>query len=412
MPQNTCYAEHLSGFPKKLAERFPANSATGADVAQFIDTLVDKIFFTRISVSDELNAFIVFETLNARGVQLSATDLLKNFFFAVLSKAPDSEPDVSKLETSWQHILTALGNESFPDYLRVHWSSTRKMVRKTELFKVVRRTIATRDQTHQLIQELDVSAEIYAALLDPSDRRWSQPIHNSLAALKMFNARQHLPCTLANYAAFFDQDQKNFARLLQAVVTLTFRYSVVCGRQSSHLESLYGKIARQLRESSDLHAALTGLSTLYPNDADFVTSFATKQLNITNSRNRRLARYILSTLQKQNHGLAVDIEDDSWAIEHILPRSSGDAWPDFDDTQAEEFVHRIGNYTWLEKNPNQDLGNADYETKKQCYAQSGSPMTQDLAHRYDAWTPEKITSRQEHLAKVAKTIWRIDFPNG
>ena len=52
----------------------------GESVARFVDGAVDKLFFTVITVTDELNAFKVFETLNARGVRLSATDLLKNYF--------------------------------------------------------------------------------------------------------------------------------------------------------------------------------------------------------------------------------------------------------------------------------------------------------------------------------------------
>ena len=46
----------------------------------------DKLFFTVITVADELNAYKVFETLNARGVRLSATDLLKNWLFSVLAR--------------------------------------------------------------------------------------------------------------------------------------------------------------------------------------------------------------------------------------------------------------------------------------------------------------------------------------
>jgi uncharacterized protein with ParB-like and HNH nuclease domain len=46
----------------------------------------DRLFFTVITVTDELNAYKVFETLNARGVRLSATDLLKNYLFSVLHR--------------------------------------------------------------------------------------------------------------------------------------------------------------------------------------------------------------------------------------------------------------------------------------------------------------------------------------
>ena len=56
----------------------------GQSVARFVDGAVDKLFFTVITVTDELNAFKVFETLNARGVRLSVTDLLKNYLFSVV----------------------------------------------------------------------------------------------------------------------------------------------------------------------------------------------------------------------------------------------------------------------------------------------------------------------------------------
>ena len=58
----------------------------GTAVARFVDEAVDKLLFTVITVADELNAFTVFETLNARGVRLSSTDLLKNFLFSVVAR--------------------------------------------------------------------------------------------------------------------------------------------------------------------------------------------------------------------------------------------------------------------------------------------------------------------------------------
>lgn len=57
-------------------EQLQSTYTTGKALAAFVDQLSDRLFFTVIAVSDELNAFRVFETLNARGVQLSAADLL------------------------------------------------------------------------------------------------------------------------------------------------------------------------------------------------------------------------------------------------------------------------------------------------------------------------------------------------
>ncbi|MDG5816452.1 DUF262 domain-containing protein, partial [Chitinispirillales bacterium ANBcel5] len=66
-------------FKERIKGHCGVDEKGGECLARFIDSLVDKLFFTVITVTDELNAFKVFETLNARGVRLSATDLLKNY---------------------------------------------------------------------------------------------------------------------------------------------------------------------------------------------------------------------------------------------------------------------------------------------------------------------------------------------
>lgn len=71
-------------FERRLREYVKAAADPGMALAQFIETMSDRLLFTVITVADELNAYKVFETLNARGVRLSATDLLKNWLFSVL----------------------------------------------------------------------------------------------------------------------------------------------------------------------------------------------------------------------------------------------------------------------------------------------------------------------------------------
>ena len=73
--RNTTYTEKLmkkcfEWYEKKLTGKFE----TGRQYAEFITYLVDHLYFTIIKVGNEMNAFRVFETLNSRGVQLSAAD--------------------------------------------------------------------------------------------------------------------------------------------------------------------------------------------------------------------------------------------------------------------------------------------------------------------------------------------------
>jgi uncharacterized protein with ParB-like and HNH nuclease domain len=61
-------------------------------LVEFVKTISEKLYFTKMIVKDNLNAFKVFETLNARGVELSSSDLLKNYLFSIAAK--EGEEDV------------------------------------------------------------------------------------------------------------------------------------------------------------------------------------------------------------------------------------------------------------------------------------------------------------------------------
>jgi uncharacterized protein with ParB-like and HNH nuclease domain len=96
-------------FRTRVRERH-GTSRDGRDLARFIDALADKLFFTVITVTDELNAFKVFETLNARGVRLSPADLLKHYLFSVVSRETRHTEDIDALERRWDDMAQRLGD--------------------------------------------------------------------------------------------------------------------------------------------------------------------------------------------------------------------------------------------------------------------------------------------------------------
>lgn len=133
----------------------------------------DKLFFTVITVTDELNAYKVFETLNARGVRLSATDLLKNYLFSVLHKEGEHEHELNTLENRWERIVGRLGAESFPDFLRVHWISRKNFVRQTDLFKTIRGQIRGKAEVFALLTGLEEDMDTYLGLTSPELSEWN-----------------------------------------------------------------------------------------------------------------------------------------------------------------------------------------------------------------------------------------------
>ena len=395
-------------FRERIKER---SGDDGESVARFVDGAVDKLFFTIITVTDELNAFKVFETLNARGVRLSATDLLKNYLFSVVSRDDVHEADINNLESRWEGVVGLLGSESLPEFLRVFWNSRNRLVRKADLFKTMRSAIGDRASVFELIRDMDRHARVYAALRRPEDDSWTAEERNSLAQLQMFNVRQPLALLLAAFEQFAERDRAGFGRFLQAIAVVSFRYNVICGRQSNEQEVVYNQIARELSagEIASAQAAIAKLRPVYPEDAEFRAAFADKALRTTSARNNKVVRFILFRLEAQLSGQRFEFESAKYSIEHVLPENPRDDWLQFDDQQREASTYRLGNMTLLTTADNRDLGNSGYADKRLVYQQSDFAITRKLAEDFDTWTVEKIRSHQVWMARQATGIWRINF---
>ncbi len=398
-------------FRERLRGRMGTETDSGQRLAQFVDTLVDKLFFTSITVTDELNAFKVFETLNARGVRLSATDLLKNYLFSILSSSDTHEEELRSLEDRWERIVGLLSSESFPEFLRVFWNSRNKLVRKSDLFKTIRRNVRTRDEAFQLLRDLDRCAEIYAALRDPEDSGWTTGESAALTQLSMFNVRQPLAMLLACYLRFSVANREGFSRILRAVAVISFRYNVICSLQTHEQERLYSEIAWKVSGGSiaDFRQVLDALRELDPDDRQFRAAFTEKELRTTSSRNKKVVRYILFEIEKQRSGQALDFESAKYSIEHILPEKPSEEWAHVEDAKLDRLVYRLGNMTILETTRNRELGNAGYSQKRAAYEQSDIAITNKIALHYDSWDEQKIEVRQGKLADIAAGIWKLDI---
>lgn len=378
---------------------------TGEQLAGFIDRLSDKLFFTVITVSDELNAYKVFETLNARGVKLSSTDLLKNYLFSVVHAQNQDEHELLALEQQWEGLTGRLGGENFPDFLRVHWNSRNKFLRHAELFKRIRDQIRNRQQVFELLRNMQEDVDTYVALGIPDDELWKPDQRQHIAALRMFNVRQVYPLLLTAYRRF---SPKEFTDLLRAVSIISFRYNVISNNPTNEQERIYNRIAEKMaNQSIGFREVLDWLKELYVADQEFKHAFANKSLRTTQSRNKRVAKYILLSIETYLSGTAYDIDSDRFTIEHIMPENPSSEWVHITDADHDAFLYRLGNFTLLQANQNRELGNAGFVGKRQAYQRSDFRITQRVAEENSFWDTSRISQHQKWMADQATAIWRI-----
>lgn len=378
----------------------------GVALASLVETMSDRLFFTVISVTDELNAYKVFETLNARGVRLSSTDLLKNYLFSVLHRDGEHAHEMNALEDRWEAMISRLGSESFPDFLRVHWISRKTSVRQSELFKTIRAQIIDRESVFELLRGMEEDMDTYLALTNPEVSLWAPNLKGFVQNLRMFSVRQPFSLLLAAHRRFSSDD---FESLLRSCVMISFRYNVIGSLPTHEQEHVYHSVAQKISNGGLTTApeTLDVMKPIYPNDDKFRGDFSEKILRTTNFRNSRIVRYILCALESQLNGQDYDFESDSITIEHILPQNPASGWSTFNEEEADAMVYRLGNMTLLAKGQNRDLGNAEFTIKKPVLAASNFELTRKVADENLEWTPERIAARQKSMAKIATSVWRI-----
>ena len=378
---------------------------TGEDLAGFIDNIVDKLSFTVIEVTDQLNAFKVFETLNARGVQLSSSDLLKNYLFSVVDETNPHKIEIEELESLWSKVLGKLGNQKFEDYLRYYWNSRNKIVRKNNLFKTIKKSIINKEQAFSLIRDLDYNADIFSAIQNPNDELWlnNKELINYLEELKLYQVRQVYSLFLTGYQKLNIED---FTKLVKFCSIISFRYNVIGGLNPNEQEDIYNKVALDIFTSNNYNVEL--LRPIYVKDSDFEQSFISKSFKRT-TRNHKIVKYILGNIERKIFTNDIAYESDIFTIEHILPESADENWGEFTDEEINRSIFRLGNLALLEKNLNRDVGVLNFELKKEVFLKSNSKFTIKVSEDFETWNESKLISRQKEMAKYAKSIWKIQL---
>ena len=400
-------------FTSKAKEIFGNTENSGRKVAEFIDTLADKLSFTVVKVPDELNAFKVFETLNARGIELSNSDLLKNYIFSVIASRGTHDNELEILETKWTHIVNTLEGKNFSKFLRVYWNSKHDLIRQKDVYKTIRLSIKNDvEQAFNLLNELDHAAEVYGALLDPNNQLWKghKKAQRALTNLNAFGIRQPLMMLMACYDNFFEAKPSDFIRILENVVTASFRYNIVSNLQTGTQELAYNRIAKSISEGTiiNIKDISAKLKEIDPSDASFKESFASQELRTTN--NKKIVKYILFTIENHLTNQALDYNDPDYSLEHILPEHPSEAWNHIPNSKQDRMLYRLGNMTLLDTKVNRTLGNAGYSEKRTAYSHSQLKITEDIAETYENWDEDSINDRQRKLANIACEIWQLDSP--
>jgi uncharacterized protein with ParB-like and HNH nuclease domain len=403
-PSEKLLQKAFNYYFKVIEGKFSENKL-GSDLAEFLENIIGNgIIFTQIIVNNDLDAFKVFETLNARGVKLSTADLLKNYLFKLTSQL--GELDLDEAERRWQNITNTIRSNDLTTFIRHYWNSKYKLERQPTLFKAIKREVITSELAFEFLNFLENSSPYYTAFNNFNDEIWSKEEKPWLKVLDLLNVTT---CYSFMIAALNNLPRNEFKILARELAIITFRYNL-SDLNPNEAERVFSKVANDISTKKIINAkeAIIALKSLYVSDDNFEQAFST--LVINTRRKKELVKYILVKIENQIANKDYQPEDAVSTIEHILPENPGSNWDEvFPVDIQEDYIYRIGNYSLLEASINNKLdSNLSFSEKLEKYKTSSYKLSNDYCN-YEKFTPNEIALRQTKMAKIAKGIWKSSY---
>ena len=403
-PSQRLLQKAFNYFYYELKQKFNDNKS-GSDLAEFLENIIGNgIIFTQIVVTNDLDAFKVFETLNARGVKLSTADLLKNYLFKLTHQL--SEIDLDEAERRWQHITDTIRSNDLTTFIRHFWNSKYKLERQPTLFKAIKREVNTPNLAFDFLSDLENSSQYYTAFNNSNDEIWEREEKSWLKVLDLLNVST---CYSFMIAALNNLPRNDFKVLVRELAIITFRYNL-SDLNPNEAERVFSRVANDIsiKKITSVKDSIIALKSIYVSDDNFEQSFSTVIINTR--RKKDLAKYILIKIENQLANKDYQQEDAISTIEHILPENPGSIWEEvFPIEIQDDYIYRLGNYTLLEASINNKLdNNMSFTEKLEKYKDSSYLLSNNYCD-YNKFTAKEISLRQDKMAKAAKGIWKSSY---
>jgi uncharacterized protein with ParB-like and HNH nuclease domain len=400
-----------------LASRFRIDKKVSDEKYEILlravrDQVVKYLKVIFITVTEEEEAYTIFETLNARGMNLSFVDLIKNRLFKELS---DTHPD-DDAKTTWKNIRLVISSRdavgTLETFVRHWWISKYSYVGEESIYKNFKKLwVEDRIDAKEFIKEFHSDAQTYIKIASPIQEDAKQQeekfIYSALSAFKIFNITQQRPFLLS----LFKSREKRITKLddLKEIMFFLerfhFMFNAVCSLRPSGIESSYSRAARDLQNASDKRRAKEIINVLkeslearIPDEAVFTDKF--KELKFYNgyTRDKKLIQYIFNKIERSK--LATnELAPENISLEHILCQSNND----------KEIIGKIGNLLPLSQELNEKAKDKLVVDKLSIYQESQYSLPKEFAAGYPIpWNASAIDKRTESLAKYCyQNIWKI-----
>lgn len=379
-----------------------------AEKRRLASFVIQRCYLVAVATGDSSTAYRIFSVLNDRGLDLSATDILKS---EIIGKFQDDPVAEKKHTETWEDLEDDLGRKQFEELFgHIRMISVRQKARRN-LVDEFREDVLQKANPRTFIDDILVPyADAYEQVIRPDlvtiDR--SEQIKRYLRILRRLDNVDWMPPAI-EFIAKNKGKGAEIERFLGALERLA--YSLFLRREyPTERITRYGAVLTAMADGNDIYAAGSPLDL---SDQEKIETL--QQLDGPLYLTPRLRLPVLLRLDElMSAGGVVKYDFDIISVEHVLPQtlSAGSEWSRlFPDPEVRQiWTHRIGNLALLPFRKNSQASNFDFERKKEEYFKKGRTvdfaLTTEIVN-WDHWTLEVIEERQKILIGRLAKAWSL-----
>ena len=417
-----CY-QHFRSSILKLAE---AEDIRDVDAAMRMLTAVKQAVIVKIEVASHADAFVLFESLNNRGMPLTPVDLIKNHLLA-----ESERKGVMRVEEAfgrWNEMLGNLGDAcaTHERFLRHYYNafkaelpeiSNAPVATKSRLIRIYEGLLA--DEIEERVDDLVAASRVYGRVTGSVEADSPTALDHALRQLTRAQGAPSyvLVMWMLRKADSLLVGEEHLEAVVVRLTSFFVRRNLTGFPQTYALPKLFMDIVAKL-DGVTGDAAVAVVSSELAGASASDETFRERLEGAIYEESTDVTRFVLATLAED--AMTKETRVDLWAqekghfvwtIEHVFPQGDNipPSWQkmmggaEAAEWAREEHVHRLGNLTITAFNSN--LGNKSFVEKRdrtdsngrQIGYRNGLSLNEALAAK-EAWTVADIEARTRSLA--------------
>lgn len=418
------------------------------ELKDFALSLLNAYVIT-LNVSDEEDVFSIFERTNARGLDLNAADLLKNYLFSF---------EDTTINDHWDVIVENSGS-TLLKMMKYFWVSSNGYIQQSQLYRSIKHFLNTKKSSGvgeviSFVEEVKTFSDYYRIINRVADQEkqlkdwfdtnnlnflgsnqsYLQEIVRSLIALRLFRVTQPTPLIYSIFQAAKNcglNDPSKISRLIRVIENYSFINNVISGKTANEVERYYARFSVEFSTTKDFNLTtnnfIKGLKSKLATKTEFQSSLI-EELTYENSKKKyelliyffdrynnydfTKNKYLKGSNYYRLYEPEISFTKRNNNIEHLYPQTPPNPLTD----EQKVIINQLGNLVLVSKHTNSILGNKSVDEKIRILKGKRSLFSninyiEALFDFYDSkgkWDFDTIQERSILLSEIAYDhLWAV-----